>query len=259
MPILTRFPSGGGNKKPPEPSELSPDLAKNSWKMMAQASEAGMASSLWKVGDEIDVVLFGDYNGTITMQIAGFGQDDLTEHSGKAGVTFLSKQLVIANEKMNLTVTAAGGWRDSYMRNTIMPKIRSSLPQDLRKVIKKVKKLSTTGGPSQIVSNTDDDLFIPSGVEVGAFDANVCPHNGGAFYKLVSSEGSKYPIFKSGADMIKKPIYGENGYWWLRSTPYGDYHTNKGFGVVRGGSDAGKGITTHDASDTNGVCFGFCI
>lgn len=261
MPILTRFP-GSREKKPPDPSELSPDLDKNSWKMMAQASEAGMASFLWKIGDEIDVALSGGYNGTITLQIAGFNHDDLAKRSGKAGITFLSKQLIVAKEKMNLTRTAAGGWRDSYMRNTVMPKIKSSLPQDLQKVIKKVEKLSTTGGSSQVVSSTEDDLFIPSSVEAGGFDTTICPSDNGISSKHVSDEGIKYQIFKSSADLIKNPIYGEKGMWWLRSTPYSHSYRDIGFGVVLQTGDRIKNAEADgglNGVNLSGVCFGFCI
>ena len=60
-------------------------LNQASWAQIAQASELGIASSLWSVGDEIDITVSGE---KLTLVIMGFSHDDKADGSGKAGITF---------------------------------------------------------------------------------------------------------------------------------------------------------------------------
>lgn len=216
-------------------------LRSASWQDINYIVSRGEADQIWKVGDEIDVVLSGDYTGSITMQIAGFDHDDLVE-GGKAGITFLSKQLAIKNVPMDPRSTNTSGWGGAHLRTVTVPKIRSSLPQTVKDVIKKVNKSYTFGGSGTRSAISEDDLFIPSCAEVGKTHGS-----------LPDNEGAKYPIFVSDADLVKKDLYGNDGYWWLRSAS--KYDTSC-FGYVR----ASGGITYGTASSIGvDVCFGFCI
>ena len=45
-----------------EVNEYDPILKNNSWDIISKASEAGIASSIWNIGDEIDITLSCTYN-----------------------------------------------------------------------------------------------------------------------------------------------------------------------------------------------------
>lgn len=230
-----------------------------SWANIAACSENGLAQQWWKIGDEKKVILSGDYNVEITLQIVGFNHDDLATNNRKAGITFLSKQ-VLAKANMNSSYTNTGGWRDSYMRNTIMPKIKNSLPEDLRRLIKKVKKISTEGNTSAPLVTTEDDLFIPSVVEVGGFDTAVGSIVGESYGEYVGyskGEGIKYPIFRSNDDLIKESVTTENRGWWVRSAAPDNYSFS---GVRPGGIKGGFMTIGANAGEyACGICFGLCV
>ena len=98
-------------------------LKNNTWEQIAAASEAGIASSIWKVGDEIDIELSKQTNisaQTVTLQIWDFNHFDKSDGSGKAGICFGMKNLMKESSIMNTSDTSSGGWNDTYMKKTII-------------------------------------------------------------------------------------------------------------------------------------------
>lgn len=247
----------GGGKRPLDPSMLSPTLGENSWKMIARASEEGIAKDIWKVGDEIDIVLTGDYKGSITAQIAGFGHDDLVE-GGKAGITFLSKQVLSGGMMSDAKSTTITGWEVTLMRSQVMPKIRASLPTDLQKCIKTVLKSSSKGTVSDGGNFvTEDDVFIPSLSEVLSSDSidQKGPSNFPVYdyAKHAKKDGNKYDVFRSDGDIQKTSQVGSGAVdWWTRSAVY--YGTNC-FCMITGGAK----FDAKQHYNSSNVCFGFCI
>ena len=88
-----------------------------SWSTIKTLSEAGLASVVWSVGDEKEIIL--STGEKITMVILGFNHDNLTG-GGKAGVTLGMKNCLSTNYVMNPTSTNAGGWSESTMRTSTM-------------------------------------------------------------------------------------------------------------------------------------------
>lgn len=71
---------------------------------------------------------------------------------------------------MNNTNTTRGGWKDSYMRNTIMSQFKNILPSDLRSNMKSVTKYTNNDGFSSdesYTTATTDYLFLMSICEGG--------------------------------------------------------------------------------------------
>ena len=66
---------------------IDPILKNNTWEQINTASEAGIASSIWKVGDEIDLTLSGTFNETATLQIWDFNHFVKSDGSGKVTVS----------------------------------------------------------------------------------------------------------------------------------------------------------------------------
>lgn len=242
MPILLRIPWGGG-KASLDPSKLDSVLAGNTWRKIARASEEGIASTIWNVGDEIDVVLSGDYKGSITMQIAGFDHDDLVA-GGKAGITFLSKQIVAGPAKL-AQGTTNGDWRATTAYRETLPKIKASLPDGIQRYIKMILKICGNGTYSATYT-TEDDVFVPSISEL-------MPRGDTRIESSMQSrepyDGKIYDIFKGSTDVRKNVMGGGVGSWWTRS----GYSTN--FMYV----DANGYVNRNTASYSHNICFGFCI
>ena len=216
-------------------------LAKNSWAKIAQASQEGVASQIWSVGDEKDIVV-GDK--TLTVVIKGFEHDDLADGSGKAGITFGLKNLMTGTARaMNSSLTNDGGFVGSemysWLQNTLLP----TLPSNLQAVLKSVNKKTSAGSQSSTINTNSMKLFLFSEIEIF----------GSTTYSK-AGEGSQYSYFATAANRIK---YLSNdsaraGWWWERS-PYGSnsgsfcYVSSSGIADITG------------ASRTESVCFGFCV
>lgn len=227
------------------PAEITtdPTLANNSWAQIAEASESGTAKGTWEKGDTIDLVLSGTYNETLTLEIADFEHDNLAT-GGKAGITFICKNLMIDKQQMNASNTNEGGYKSSKMHTEILPGILESFPEDLKPLVKSVLKTTGLGGgSSEGTEDVECKLFLLS--EEEAF---------GAKTYSVGGEGEQYPIFTDNSSRIKNLSNGEGSanWWWLRSPRSGN---SAGFCVVNSGGDAGN----RGANTSGGVAFGFSI
>lgn len=221
----------------------------DSWATIAAASAEGTASTKYKVGDEKTITL--TTGEEVTVQIWGFGHDDLADGSGKAGITLGMKNLLAATYAMNSSSTNSGGWEASKMRTTTMPAILATLPEDLQAVIKEVNKLSSEGGSNaDALDTTADKLFLFSVKEV----------TGANTYSL-DGEGTQYDLWKTllnnGAfapSRIKRLSNGDGNasYWWTRSAYSGLSGSFCGF-------DTSGSVGNGYANGSSGVCLGFCV
>lgn len=179
-------------------------LKNNGWDQIAAASESGIASDIWKVGDEIDIKLSGTYNETITLQIWDFNHFDKSDGSGKAGIVFGMKNLM--KDYKALTPDGEnnlGGWNATYMKTTNMPNIYNSMSSDLQKAIKEVNTYAGKGGYYNEEVLSLDKVFLPSAGEV----------------RLWSQSTNAFPIFTDDNSRIKKMSNGTGiaAPWWTRS------------------------------------------
>lgn len=234
-------------------------LENASWSDIAYISSQGIADQVWSVGDEKEIVLSGDYSGSVTMQIAGFNHDSLAS-GGTAGITFLSKQL-LGTGSMQPSGLTYYWWKDTAIRINKMPQIKGALPADLRKFIKTAIKTSsgreTSNSSSEGVRTTEDDVFIPSLSEIfdsATADKKYSPTASGHYdTQYAKANGAKYPIFETDADVKKSVLSGGGSKWWTRSGTFTSYGTQ--FYCI--GADAG--ISNEREGTIQGICFGFCI
>ena len=221
-----------------------PPLADADWATIAAIAESGKASLYYSVGDEKTITL--TTGEAVTLQILGFNHDDLADGSGKAGITFGMKNLLATKYPMNSSDTNVGGWESSAMRTSTMATLLSQLPTDLRSAVKQVSKKATAGNKSTTITTSTDKLFLFSEVELD-----------GTTTTGYASEGEQYEYWKNhntASDRIKTLSNGSGSanYWWLRSpyTSYANYFRYINYnGYVAG----------NVASNSFGVCFGFCI
>lgn len=197
-------------------------------------------------------------NMTVPVQIVGFAHDDKTA-GGKAGITFMFGD-AIAEAPMNQTDTNAGGWEASQMRAYLNGDGMALLPEDLKKVVAPVDKLTNNVGETQDVSavtTTSDSLWLPSFAELVGW----LPDDASSDAPVFNAEGSQYKLYRDTNvvwENIENPILVKNYQnspfiWWGRSP---DPNYSVGFQYVGSGGDPSNG---GGASRSNGVVPGFCL
>ena len=197
-------------------------------------------------------------NMTVPVQIVGFAHDDKTA-GGKAGITFIFGEC-IGEMPMNAEMTNAGGWEASQMRAYLNGDGMALLPEDLKKVVAPVDKLTNNVGETQDVSavtTTSDSLWLPSFAELVGW----LPDDASSDAPVFNAEGSQYKLYRDTNvvwENIENPILVKNyqnspGIWWGRSP---DPNYSGYFLIV--GSDGDPG--NYDlASYSIGVVPGFCL
>lgn len=218
-------------------------LENASWSDIAYISEDGRADQIWKVGDEKEIVLKGDYNLGITVQIAGFNHDNLVD-GGKAGITFVSKQVIAPTD------LTGGSYPNTNMYKET-EKIYGSLPDDLKGVVKAVNKSYLSVRSSTIVYDVlPTKLFAVSVMEVAEdyIGSNT-------YFKVL--DGSQYEFFK--ADKSNRIRYTVDGFaserWWTRSPRPITSPAYSQWSMIK---DNGEPGTVSNAA-AYPFCFAFCI
>lgn len=220
----------------------APVFASASWAEIAEISEAGNASAYFAVGDEKTIEL--STGEQLTLVILGFDHDDLTDGSGKAGMTIGMKNLLATKYRMNVTATS-DGWYESEMRTSTMTTLLSQLPSDLQAAIKTVKKKATAGSNGETIETCNDKLWLFSYEELTR--TNVEPE---------VSEGTPYEYWETiktgNEDRIKYLSNGQGSasHWWLRTVRIGGLFNI----ITRIGT-----ISSVYGNELQGVCFGFCV
>lgn len=192
----------------------------------------------WKIGDIKDITL--TTGEVIQMRIIGFNHDNLTG-GGKAGITLEMVNCLNTEYKMNNTRTNAGGWKDTTLRNTTLPTIKATLPQEWQKVIVKVDKKSANGGNTNFtaIETTSDDLFLLSEIELMSAYVAQASVNEGTRYEYWAS--------KTTADRKKEKD------WWLRSSFFNDTYN-----YCRISASMGNPVG-YEAQYASAISFAFCV
>ena len=232
-------------------------LADATWAQIAEASEAGEAANYWAVGDEKTITL--TTGEQVTFVILGFNHDNLSDGSGKAGITFGMKGLLDNEYQMKASSNNSGGWRMTDMRTKHLPTILSQLPTDLQSVIKAVDKETTSGSGSRVTEITSDKLFLLSETEINDLgDLDAHSRDEGEMYEYWKREdlGDGY----STRGRIKRHANGtgDADFWWLRSPSLNEYsgYNTKCFMSV---NTMGQFLTNSTPSGSRCVCFCFCV
>lgn len=179
------------------------------------------------------------------MEIVGFNHDDLTS-GGKAAYTFGAKNLMKDVMPMNDSNTNRGGFIESSGYVYIYNYVYMKMPEELKNVIKQVNKKTSAGNQSTSIDTDAIQIFLFSVNEVAGTQSGSWVSN---------NEGSKYPVFLNDASRVKKLSNGAGSaqWWWLRSP---NLNTSSAFCFVSSDGDVNGG---NNASNSFGVCFGFCV
>lgn len=216
-----------------------------SWGSLARHIEAGDYASVYKIGDLIPLDMGSE--GQINMQIAGFDLDDLADGSGKAHISFISKELLTTGKQWNPSIAtysdgtykegtgSIGGWEKSelraYYHDTLLPLIPSDVAALINPVTKTQYAYDTSG--NMFKQSTTDIIWAPSMTEV---------YNGIVLYGK---------LFKNMAARIKCKVGTSTTYaWYIRDAA----STTKVYRISTSGN-AG----TIGSSSIASIALGFCV
>ena len=127
------------------------------------------------------------------------------------------------------------------MRTETIPAIFAKMPVNIQNGIRPVNKLTATSGTNSAIKTTSDKLFIFSEMEVY-----------GSVTNSYIGEGKQYDYYKAGNSKVKK-VGSTASMWWLRSPIK---NIGGSFSAVSSGGGAGY---SSNATESQGVCFGFCF
>lgn len=218
------------------------------WETIRKNVANGIHTTKYKVGNYKSIDLGNE--GVINMQIVALGKDTLADGSGTAPITWIGKELLKTDHRMNPSLSgsegaytegtgAIGGWEKSEMRAYLKDTVKPLIPDVTRKQIKAVSKTSrafNTAG-NRFQQQTSDDVWIPSYREM--FN-NSDQENTGPMYSAVYKNNSSRIKQKFGATSAS--------FWWLRSVSLSKY-----FQDVNPSGD----LDFRDATRTGGVALGF--
>lgn len=152
------------------------DFASCSWAKIAEYAESGEAASVFEIGAKKSFTIG---SASVTAKIIGFNHDDLSDGSGKAGITLeFSRPARNAGLAVNTNGTISWGassgttknynmsWDDCEIRYYWTNNLYNNLPDDLKAVIKQVKK-KYYDIPDGAIGTTDDHLWMISMSELG--------------------------------------------------------------------------------------------
>ena len=203
MLCMTAGGGGGGGDKPWE--EMT-------WDDVIAATKNGKYKN-FEIGAMKELDLGSE--GIVHMQIVGIDVDDLWDGTGKAPLTFISKELLKTSHRMNPANSGnaegtgtIGGWEKCEMRAYLKNTIKPMIPENVRNAIVNVTKYSNifnTSGTKVLNSVTTDDVWIPSRHEM--FDGD------SQYYE---TKGPRYSeVFQTDESRIKHTT--DRNKWWLRT------------------------------------------
>lgn len=226
------------------PLDYSTTLKNNTWSQIDMVSRSGKASSVWSIGDEINITVSGE---TLTLVILDFNHDDLADGSGKAGITFGLKNLMKDKRAINSSHTF---YQNTTMHSWLNSTVYNGMPAELRNVIKSVNKtvLESVNYPPQSVPELtygaiSTKVFLPAAYEVLGANGD-------------SKEGARYSYYATNSSTSKKLSNGSGSVsdWWTRSYFQG---LTPSLYWYCGAQESGMPAAA--PSESKGVSFNFCV
>ena len=144
---------------------IDPIFERNSWAVIKQAVQQGVASQYWAVGDTKQLIVDG-YTYNIRISDMTQGQYVYADGVTPTNMVFESVELLPDIVAMNSTATTVGGWSDSQLRTNLNTNIIKRLPTSLSALLEDIVIYSEEGNDSKQLVPSLDKLFIPSKEEV---------------------------------------------------------------------------------------------
>ena len=220
--------------------EFIPAVLNNAtWAQVKQASDSGVASNYWAVGDTKQITINGKVSDGLTLSnystyvyIIGFDHNSSVEGTGIAFGGFKTAassgtDVALCDSgynsskssgqwfNMNNNNGTTGGWASCNMRNNTLSLVKAALPSDLQSVLKTTTIYTdNTGGSStaaSYVTATQDDLYLLAEFEI--FGARTYANS------AEQTKQQQYAYYVAGNSKVK---YRHDStatavYWWERS------------------------------------------
>lgn len=188
----------------------------------------------------------------VTMRIAGFRHDELTDGSRVSGITFISSTSVGTEPVMDSNEEV--GWKDTDLRTWMNTSLLAEMPAEVAEVIVQVDKPANgAAGSGEAQGTTADALWAPSVTEL--FGELSIGYNLAQTYE---PEGTQYQLFSdSDVTYDGNELLAIDGttdeYWWTRTADSGDAYHNICV------STDGLSHMSHKLATPHSVIMGFCL
>ena len=240
-----------GENTPEQISVVSTDISANNMTSTEVFNTYG-----WSIGDTINIPLKD--NTTMQMRIIGFNHDNLSDGTGKAGITLemthCFSTLYPMNSSSISSSTNSGGYPASYIKTSVLPTLKNNIPDEWIGVIKLVDKKSADGGYSNYndVVTLSEDIFLLCENEATGIAKNAQrAYDEGDWYEYYENNNNNDARIKK-YDADGDGIYETAAIWWLRSSTQS---SSKSFCVI---SVNGASSISSGKSEAR-VSFAFCI
>ena len=254
------WPSGSSSQSPSR-------FLSDSWEKIIASCRDGSYKKKYRIGDSKALDLGRE--GVIIMKLAAMDEDELSDGSGKAPMTWVANNLLHSAHRMNESWTNIGGWEASGMRAWLRETVLPMMTETLRYSIREVKKYSFSYDKDREVSSKDT-IWIPSEKEI-FFD---CPGSSqgndekrAAYTEVFKDNTSRIRNNNNAYDLLwwvkfEEESEGEEAFrykrigaswWWLRSA----YRHHLSYSFLR--VDSEGNIDHNNADNEGGVLIGFCL
>lgn len=159
------------------------------WESVFKCIDNGTYKDVYKIGDTVPLDLGSE--GVINMQIAAFDTDDLADGSGKAPITWISKELLKTKHIWNPALVSngdgtyqegtgnVGGWEKCelrrYLNDTIKPLI-SDLVSNMIVTVNKTQTAKDING-TRFTQTTADEIWVIGETEAKTTYNTLFPDN----------------------------------------------------------------------------------
>lgn len=159
-------------------------------------------------------------------QLVGIRHDELLDGTGKAGLTFMFDAGITERDAAAQPLSA--GWADCELREWLDSDGLKLLPNELRALIKSVKKISNNVGAARSASCLSElpaTLWLPAMVELcGNQSPESFTENFHYLADIYNGEGKEYQLFRelkvspyTTNEMLVRQWKGKDACWWERT------------------------------------------
>ena len=204
-------------------------------------------------------------------QLVGIRHDELLDGTGKAGLTFMFDAGIA--ERNAAAQPLSAGWADCELREWLNGDGLKLLPNELRALIKGVKKVSNNVGVARSASCLSElpaTLWLPAMVELcGSQPPESFTENFHCLADIYNGEGKEYQLFRelkvspyTTNETLVRQWKGKDACWWERTTSPDTSESEGTLYMNRVGHDGDVFTYATPASKPNKrtcVIPGFCI
>lgn len=204
-------------------------------------------------------------------QLVGIRHDELLDGTGKAGLTFMFDAGIAERDAAAQPLSA--GWADCELREWLDSDGLKLLPNELRALIKSVKKISNNVGAARSASCLSElpaTLWLPAMVELcGNQPPESFTEDFHYLADIYNGEGKEYQLFRelkvspyTTNEMLVRQWKGKDACWWERTASPDTSESEGTLYMNRVGHDGDVFTYATSASKPNKrtcVIPGFCI